>query len=174
MHAAQEQPMAVADPLTGAGAYVPSGDTAGPISHAGNPDPFTGGGAYVPDEAMTNPSRQSVPSPPGLSFAPHQHYQGFEAVPDGSKVLAKLRELSPDVQGVHALSAEELAQGGALEDIVAVRFIKSALRFCLMSPQYAHVVLACAHDSFRLLMRMVGNVCTLVVSMLHDHYPKDY
>lgn len=120
VHAAADQPMAVADPFTGAGAYVPSASVSTPISYSTNPDPFTGGGAYVPDEPMANPSRPTVPFPPGLSFTPHQHYQGFETVPDGNKVLTKLRDLAPAVEGVNALTPAELAQGGPLEDIVAV------------------------------------------------------
>lgn len=120
VHAAAHQPMAVADPFTGGGAYVPSENTSAPISSSTNPDPFTGGGAYEPIECIADPSRPTVPSPPGLSFTPHQHYQGFETVPDASKVLAKLRDLAPAVEGVNALTPAELAQGGPLEDILVV------------------------------------------------------
>lgn len=112
--------MTVADPFTGAGAYVPSGDGPANISHSGNPDPFTGGGAYVPDDASGKPSRVTAAVPSGLTFTPHQQYQGFEAVPDSGKVAAKLRELSPSVEGDIALTPDEVAQGGPIDDIVTV------------------------------------------------------
>lgn len=120
VYAASDPNMAVADPFTGAGAYVPSGDASGPMHTSANPDPFTGGGAYVPGDAGASSSRPSLPHPAGLRFTPHQHYQGFEAVPDENKVIAKLRELAPAVQGDVALTASELAAGGPLEDIVQV------------------------------------------------------
>eukprot|EP00892_Ulva_mutabilis_P003174 jgi/Ulvmu1/12858/UM098_0043.1 len=114
------QPMTVADPLTGAGAYVPSADSSGHVSQSANPDPFTGGGAYVPDEPGGGTATPTAPMPPGLTFTPHKHYQGFEAVPDGDKVAAKIRELAADVKGANALSPDEVAPGGPVDEIVTI------------------------------------------------------
>lgn len=114
------QPMTVSDPFTGAGAYVPSSGGPVHVTQSGNPDPFTGGGAYVPDEPGGASPAPTAPVPPGLTFTPHQHYQGFEAVPDGSKVAAKIRELANAVAGANALTSDEVAPGGPVDDIVTV------------------------------------------------------
>lgn len=143
--AATNQSMAVADPFTGAGAYVPSNDAGSDGANlVTNPDPFTGAGAYVPDDPSA--ASASTATPPGLVYVPHQQYQGFETVPPADKVVAKLRELSGDVHGENALSDDELASGGAVDEIVTVNLLTGAC------PLYIHMNCGCIFHTFEALL----------------------
>jgi hypothetical protein len=109
------------DPFTGGGAYVPSAAGTEPAPATGAfMDPFTGAGAYVPDEPSLPAQQASGPLPAGLVYSPHREYQGFEAMPNASKVVAKIREFSSAVPAAVALSEDELASGGPVDDILTV------------------------------------------------------
>jgi hypothetical protein len=121
---ADQVEMGVVDPLTGAGAYVPSSTPQVPMDQltGADLDPLSGAGAYVPPSESTAAAPVSFQSQTaGLVYTPHREYQLFEAALKADKVVAKVKELSPQVPASMQLTEQEQAPGSELDNIVQVR-----------------------------------------------------
>lgn len=88
----------------------------------GNVDSLTGAGAYIPTGDAPPQAQPAAAAPAqGFVYSPHRDYQLFEALPTMDKVGGKLRELAAGVPADVQPSAEQLAAGGPLDDLLHVR-----------------------------------------------------
>ena len=87
-----------------------------------NPDPLTAGISH--QEPSARPAASAHPSSAASSalvYTPFREYQLFETAPAVDKVAAKLRELSSAVPEHLQLTADDVAAGGGLDQLLDVR-----------------------------------------------------